>query len=216
MVHVIDCHGRSPGCCRASGEGDVVTHCFHGSEGGALLDETGTRRSPRRSPLASAAFSSTSGTGSAASPSASRGRRSRRASRPTRSRATSTSTTSTARCSTRRRRCRSSSPRHGPPAVIEATTAAPARAIRREDTLGSLAVGREADITVLELARQASTASTWSTPGTASTSSAERQSGSRPAVGRAAARRSTVGQSERRSGSQRRQLASRRRASSSA
>lgn len=37
--------------------------------------------------------------------------------------------------------------------VIDASTAAPARALRRADTLGSLAVGREADITVLELVR---------------------------------------------------------------
>ena len=35
--------------------------------------------------------------------------------------------------------------------VVRATTAAPAAAVRREDTLGSLAPGREADITLLEV-----------------------------------------------------------------
>jgi dihydroorotase len=37
--------------------------------------------------------------------------------------------------------------------VVEATTAGPARAVRRADVLGSLTEGREADVTVLEIAR---------------------------------------------------------------
>jgi dihydroorotase len=38
------------------------------------------------------------------------------------------------------------------PEIVERATINPAKAIHREDTLGSLQVGREADITVLELA----------------------------------------------------------------
>src|SRR5581483_10971861 len=41
--------------------------------------------------------------------------------------------------------------------VVRMTTAAPAAALRRGDELGSLAPGREADVTVLELARGART-----------------------------------------------------------
>jgi dihydroorotase len=153
MVHVIDMPRPLSWLLPRLGEGDVVTHCFHGSEGGALLDEEGTVV-----PEALAArnrgvlFDIGHGVGSF--------------------------TFGVARAALAQGFPPDtiSSDIHvynvdGPvfdqtttlskllhlgmdlPAVIEATTAAPARAVRREDTLGSLAVGREADITVLQLAR---------------------------------------------------------------
>jgi hypothetical protein len=61
-------------------------------------------------------------------------------------------TASRGRCSTRRRLFRSSSTSEcRRPTWCAATTSAAATAIRREDRLGSLSPGREADITVFEL-----------------------------------------------------------------
>src|SRR5207245_1501626 len=41
MVHVIDMPRPLPWLLSHLGDGDVVTHCFHGSEGGLLLDDAG-------------------------------------------------------------------------------------------------------------------------------------------------------------------------------
>ena len=41
MVHVIDLPRPLPWLLPRLGEGDVVTHCFHGSEGGSILDGDG-------------------------------------------------------------------------------------------------------------------------------------------------------------------------------
>src|SRR5262249_18304053 len=41
MVHVIDMPRPLPWLLKQMGEGDVVTHCFHGQEGGSLLDAAG-------------------------------------------------------------------------------------------------------------------------------------------------------------------------------
>ncbi len=150
MVHVIDLPRPLPWLLPRLGEGDVVTHCFHGSEGGSLLDERG-----RVTPEAFAArergvlFDVGHGVGSF--------------------------TFEVARAALEQGFPPDtiSSDLHvynvdGPvfdqpttlskllhlgmdlPAVIEATTNAPARALRRADAIGSLAPGREADITVLE------------------------------------------------------------------
>ena len=106
MVHVIDMGMPLPELLAQMRPGDVVTHCFHGNDGG-LLDERRAGSGPRPSRRASAASSSTSATASARSPGASRARRSPRASRPTRSRATSTPTTTPGPCTTCRARSRS-------------------------------------------------------------------------------------------------------------
>ena len=151
MVHVIDLPRPLAWLLPRLGEGDVVTHCFHGSEDGTLLDEDG-----RVIPEAWEArdrgvvFDIGHGVGSFAF----------RVARAALEQDFPPDTIS--------------SDIHvynvdGPvfdqpttlskllhlgldlPAVIEATTAAPARAVRRADTIGSLAAGREADITVLEM-----------------------------------------------------------------
>jgi dihydroorotase len=151
MVHVIDLPRPLAWLLPRLGEGDVVTHCFHGSERGSLLDERG-----RVIPEAIAArsrgvqFDIGHGVGSFAF----------RVARAALAQGFPPDTIS--------------SDIHvynveGPvfdqpttlskllhlgmelPAVIEATTAAPARAVRRADAIGSLAPGREADVTVLEL-----------------------------------------------------------------
>ena len=105
MVHVIDMGMPLPELLAQMRPGDVVTHCFHGNDGG-LLDDDG-KVWPEASRPASAASSSTSGTAPARSPGASPARRSPRASRPTRSRATSTPTTTRGPCTTCRARSRS-------------------------------------------------------------------------------------------------------------
>jgi len=151
MVHVIDLPRPLAWLLPRLGEGDVVTHCFHGSEGGSLLDDRG-----RVIPEAHAArdrgvlFDIGHGVGSFTF----------RVARAALEQGFQPDTIS--------------SDIHvynvdGPvfdqsttlskllhlgmdlPAVIEATTAAPARAVRRGDTIGSLAAGREADVTMLEI-----------------------------------------------------------------
>jgi dihydroorotase len=151
MVHVIDLPQPLSWLLPRLGEGDVVTHCFHGSDGGSLLDESG-----RVIPEAFAArergvlFDIGHGVGSFAF----------RVARAALEQGFPPDTIS--------------SDIHvynvdGPvfdqtttlskllhlgmdlPSVIEATTAAPARAVRRADTIGSLAIGREADVTLLEI-----------------------------------------------------------------
>ena len=153
MVHVIDMPRRLPWLLSHLGDGDVVTHCFHGSEGGSLLDDAGDVL-----PDAFAArergvlFDIGHGIGSFTF----------RVARTALAQGFPPDTIS--------------SDIHaynvdGPvfdqpttlsklvslgmalPDVIAATTTAPARAIRRSDALASLAVGRDADVTVLELVR---------------------------------------------------------------
>jgi dihydroorotase len=151
MVHVIDLPRPLSWLLPRLGEGDVVTHCYHGSEGGSLLDEGGrvipeARDARGRGVL----FDVGHGVGSFTF----------RVARTALEQGFPPDTIS--------------SDIHvynvdGPvfdqpttlskllhlgidlPGVIEATTAAPARAVRRTDTIGSLAPGREADVTVLEL-----------------------------------------------------------------
>lgn len=153
MVHVIDLPRPLPWLLPHLGEGDVVTHCFHGSEGGSILDEGGNVL-----PAAFAArergviFDIGHGVGSfsfrVAKAALAHGFRPDTISSdihvynvdgPVFDQTTTLSKLLRLGMDL--------------PAVIEATTLAPARAVRREDALGSLAVGREADITVLELAR---------------------------------------------------------------
>ena len=105
MVHVIDIRPSLDWLLPYLGRGDVVTHCFHGNEGGILDAAAGC--CPRRSAPGSAACCSTWGTGWAASPTGSRGPRWPRGSPRTRSPATCTRTTSTGPSSIRRPRCRS-------------------------------------------------------------------------------------------------------------
>ena len=135
------------------GEGDVVTHCFHGSEGGSLLDDAGDVL-----PDAFAArergvlFDIGHGIGSFTF----------RVARTALAQGFPPDTISSDIHAYNV---------HGPvfdqvttlsklvtlgmalPDVIAATTTAPARAVRRSHELASLAVGREADATVLELVR---------------------------------------------------------------
>jgi dihydroorotase len=151
MVHVIDLPRPLSWLLPRLGEGDVVTHCFHGSEGGSLLGDDGrvipeARDARERGVL----FDVGHGVGSFTF----------RVAREALEQGFPPDTIS--------------SDIHvynvdGPvfdqpttlskllhlgmdlPAVIEATTAAPALAVRRGDTIGSLAAGREADVTVLAL-----------------------------------------------------------------
>ena len=149
MVHVIDMKRPITWLLGHLVAGDIVTHCFHGNEGGIL--EPDGRLFPEVVAHVSAACSSTWGTASAASPTGSHVLRSPRASHPTASRATSTPTTSRVPPMTRRPRSQSSCTWDDPGEVIRATTAPPASAIRQGGALGSLAPGREADLTVFEL-----------------------------------------------------------------
>jgi dihydroorotase len=41
MVHVIDMPRQIAWLLEHMGEGDIITHCFHGNEGGSILDDTG-------------------------------------------------------------------------------------------------------------------------------------------------------------------------------
>lgn len=153
MVHVIDLPRPIAWLLPRLGEGDVVTHCFHGSDGGSLLDEGG-----RVAAEAVAArergvlFDIGHGVGSF----------SFRVAKAALAQAFLPDTISSDihvynidgpvydQTTTLSKLLRLGMDL---PAVIAATTIAPARAVRRDDTLGSLAVGREADITILELAR---------------------------------------------------------------
>ena len=152
MVHVIDLPRPLSWLLPRLGEGDVVTHCFHGSDGGTLLDADGrVLREAWPARERGVLFDVGHGVGSFAF----------RVARAALEQGFPPDTIS--------------SDIHvynvnGPvfdqvttlskllglgmelPKVIEATTAAPARAIRRDDAVGSLALGREADVTVLELA----------------------------------------------------------------
>jgi dihydroorotase len=151
MVHVIDMPRPLPWLLDQMGEGDVVTHCFHGQEGGSLLDGDGNvLREAFAARERGVVFDVGHGIGSF--------------------------TFRVARIALAQGFPPDviSSDLHaynvdGPvfdqtttlskllglgmtlPDVIAATTTAPARALRRADTLGSLAVGREADVTALEL-----------------------------------------------------------------
>jgi dihydroorotase len=153
MVHVIDMPRPLGWLLPRLGEGDVVTHCFHGSEGGTLLDERG-----RVLPEAHAArergvlFDVGHGVGSFTF----------RVARAALAEGFAPDTISSDvhvynvdgpvfdQATTVSKLLHLGMPLAR---VVEATTSAPARAVRREGSLGSLAPGREADLTVLELAR---------------------------------------------------------------
>jgi dihydroorotase len=153
MVHVIDMPRPLTWLLPRLGDGDVVTHCFHGSEDGSILDGCG-----RVLPDAFAArergvlFDIGHGVGSFTF----------RTARTALEQGFAPDTISSDihaynvdgpvfdQATTLSKLLRLGMPL---PAVIEATTAAAARAIRRSGELGSLSPGREADVTVLELAR---------------------------------------------------------------
>ncbi len=152
MVHVIDMPHPLPWLLSHLGDGDVVTHCFHGSEGGSLLDDAGDVL-----PEAFAArergvlFDIGHGIGSFTF----------RVARTALAQGFPPDTISSDihaynvdgpvfdQTTTLSKLLHLGMPIE---TVIEATTAAPARAVRRSDELASLAVGRGADVTVLELA----------------------------------------------------------------
>ncbi len=174
MVHVIDMRRPIGWLLPSMHEGDIVTHCFHGSDGGGILDGNGRILSEviearERGVL----FDIGHGIGSFTW----------RVARAALEQAFPPDTIS------------SDIHTHniaGPvfdqpttlskllhlgmtlPEVVRATTVAPAAAVRRADELGSLAPGREADVTVLELAHGArtltdgetrsKTAATWLEP----------------------------------------------------
>jgi dihydroorotase len=150
MVHVIDMPRPITWLLPSLGAGDVVTHCFHGNEGG-ILDERGRLFKQVESAAArGVVFDVGHGIGSFAF-------------RVARAALAQDFTPTTI-----------SSDVHahnvvGPvydqpttlskllhlgvplPDVVRATTSAPAAAVRAGEWLGSLAPGREADLTVLEL-----------------------------------------------------------------
>jgi dihydroorotase len=150
MVHVIDMRPALDWLLPYLGPGDIVTHCFHGNEGG-ILGADG-RVLPAAAAARSAACGSTWATARAASPTTSRAAPSPRGSRPTPSPATCTRTNVDG------------------PVFDQAThalqAAAPGHATRGRHPgghvdpgggrppgarIGALAAGREADVSVFEL-----------------------------------------------------------------
>lgn len=153
MVHVIDLPRPLAWLLPHLGEGDVVTHCFHGSEGGSILDDRGSvLQGAFAARERGVLFDIGHGVGSFTF----------RVAKAALGQGFPPDTISSDihaynvdgpvfdQVTTLSKLLRLGMDL---PSVIEATTVAPARALRREDTLGSLAVGREADITVLEQAR---------------------------------------------------------------
>jgi dihydroorotase len=152
MVHVIDLPRPLAWLLPQLAEGDVVTHCFHGSEGGSLLDGSG-----RVIPEARAArergilFDIGHGVGSFTF----------RVAREALAQDFPPDTISSDvhaynvdgpvfdQPTTLSKLLHLGMPLTD---VVAATTSSPARALRRSETLGSLAPGREADITILEVA----------------------------------------------------------------
>lgn len=155
MVHVIDMPRPIGWLLPSMREGDVVTHCFHGSDDGGILDGGGqvleeVRDARERGVL----FDIGHGIGSFTW-------------RVARAALEQGFPPDTISSDVHAHNV------HGPvfdqpttlskllhlgmplPDVVRATTSSPAAALRRADTLGSLAPGREADVTVLELVRGA-------------------------------------------------------------
>jgi dihydroorotase len=150
MVHVIDMRPPIAWLLPYMGPGDVITHCFHGNEGG-ILDADG-RLFPevRRARERGVRFDVGHGVGSF----------SYRVARSALAQGFPPDTISSDLHAHNI---------HGPaydqattlskllhvgmelPDVIQATTATPAQAVRRQDSLGALAPGREADLVAFEL-----------------------------------------------------------------
>jgi dihydroorotase len=150
MVHVIDIRPSLDWLLPYLGHGDVVTHCFHGNEGG-ILDERGrvlpaAVRARERGVL----FDVGHGAGSFAY----------RVARAALAQGFPPDTISSDlhahnvdgpvfdQATTLSKLLHLGMPLAD---VIRATTATPATAVRREDRIGGLAAGRAADISVLEL-----------------------------------------------------------------
>lgn len=153
MVHVIDMRRPLPWLLSRLGSGDVVTHCFHGSSDGGLLDDAGRVHAEARAARErGVVFDVGHGIGSftfrVARAALEQGFppdvvssdiHAYNVDGPVYDQATTLSKLL----------------HLGLPLaeVVRSTTAAPAAAVGRSATLGSLAAGREADLTVLELAR---------------------------------------------------------------
>lgn len=153
MVHVIDLPRPLPWLLPHLGEGDVVTHCFHGSEGGSLLDERGrVHREALAARERGVLFDVGHGIGSFAF----------RVARAALGQGFPPDTISSDvhahnvdgpvfdQATTVSKLLHLGVPLAD---VVRMTTAAPAAALRRGGELGSLEPGREADVTVLELVR---------------------------------------------------------------
>lgn len=154
MVHVIDMPRPLPWLLPHLGAGDVVTHCFHGSGDGSLLEAGRVHPDAWAARERGVVFDIGHGVGSFAFRVAraaleqgfppdvvSSDIHAHNVDGPVYDQATTLSKLL----------------HLGLPLgeLVRSTTAAPAAALGRAATLGSLAVGREADITVLELARGA-------------------------------------------------------------
>ena len=150
MVHVIDMRRPISWLLPHLGEGDIVTHCFHANEGGILRADGRLYRGVTRARDRGVVFDVGHGVGSFAyrvaraalaqgfpPDSISSDLHAHNVMGPVFDQATTLS--KLLHCGL------------ALPAVIAAATVAPATAIRRQDTVGSLAPGREADITGLEL-----------------------------------------------------------------
>jgi dihydroorotase len=150
MVHVIDMPRPITWLLPSMVEGDVVTHCFHGNEGG-ILDENGNvfaevREARERGVVFDVGHGIGSFTWRVARAALEQGFppdtissdvHAHNVNGPVFDQPTTLSKLLHLGMSL--------------PDVVRATTVAPAAALRRADRLGSLAPGREADVTVLEL-----------------------------------------------------------------
>ncbi len=157
MVHVIDLPRPLPWLLPFLGEGDVVTHCFHGQPGGTILDERGrVLREAFAARERGVLFDIGHGVGSFAY------RVARGALEQGFPPTTISSDLHTYNVdgpvfdlpTTLSKLLHLGMPLGE---VVAAATAAPAAALRRGDRLGSLAPGREADVTLLELVAEART-----------------------------------------------------------
>ena len=151
MVHVIDMPMPIARLLESLGEGDIVTHCFHGQPGGTILDDGGrVVRACFEARERGVLFDIGHGVGSFAF----------RVARNALAQGFPPDTISSDihaynvdgpvydQATTLSKLLYLGMPLTD---VIAATTSRAAAAIRREDELGSLAEGREADVTVLEL-----------------------------------------------------------------
>lgn len=150
MVHIIDMHSPLPWLLTRLGEGDIVTHCFHANEGGILDGEGRLHPEVHRARTRGILFDVGHGAGSF----------SYRVARTALSEGFPPDTVSSdlhahnvggpvfdqATTLSKLLHCGMALDE-----VVRATTANPARAIRRESRLGRLAPGTEGDATGLEL-----------------------------------------------------------------
>ena len=151
MVHVIDMPQPISWLLPQLGEGDIVTHCFHGSEGGTILDGSGhllpaVLAARERGVL----FDIGHGVGSFAYRVA---RTALAQGFPPDTISSDIHTYNVAGPVFDQPTTLSKLVHLGMPLpdVVRATTSAAAAALRRADELGTLAAGREADVSVLEL-----------------------------------------------------------------